>query len=469
MKVLGALGVALVLLTPASTANHEVAAATTTATFHPPVLVSADDSQTAAEPSIRAARDGTLYIVAPTGLGNVRTSNESGGADVIWRSVDKGKSWEFLGSFDNQQGGGDADIAPDHDGVLWGSGLTLVNTTGAISTDKGETWKTNPMNSLSTVVDRQWIETYKSEPFAFMTTGRLADSSMILSRLERAPGDVPVTSKTVTVSGSEPYQWPGEIAVDEKNDYVFVAYQTDTQPANRDKIMVARTDLQLESRELFHAATTTGDSFDSFVGLDVGLDGTVYVVWTERRPRGEGNLKGRTNSYLAASRDSGKSWSKPLRLNRTPRTTAFPWVVAGSKGRVAVTYYGARRRGPSPEKVSVPDRRPPRWKVWTSYSLNALSASPTYTETRATPARKWLHEGNVCTSGTGCAAGTRDLLDFFQIDLDPCGKMVITYTDNSRDQVTPQGRTSNAPELIAFVGQKGGPRFYARPLNPAIC
>jgi hypothetical protein len=110
----------------------------------------------------------------------------------------------------------------------------------------------------------------------------------------------------------------------------------------------------------------------------------------------------------------------------------------------------------------------PKWKVWTAYSFNAISADPDYRRKLATP--KAIHEGDVCTSGTGCATGTRDLLDFFQIDLDACGEMVIAYTDNSRDVVTVGGeRTENRPELISFVRQKSGKRFYGKPLNPDVC
>lgn len=467
--VAGALGTAL--LASATPAFDNDAAAATEMSFGAPVMVSADDSQTAAEPSIRGARDGSLYIVAPTGLGSVRTNNESGGGDVVWRSDDFGKTWQFLGSLDNQMGGGDADIAPDRDGVLWGSGLTLANTTGAISVNKGESWNSNPVNSLSAVVDRQWIETYRNEPFAFMTTGRIGDRSIILSRLERVPGDYPVASNTITVSDQRPYQWPGEISVDEKDGLVYVAYNTDgTEDSDiNDDILLARTDLQLGDQQLTKVATTRGDSFDSFVAVDVDQAGNVYVVWTERRPRGEAGKRGRTNSYLAISKDKGKTFGPPKRLNSIARTTVFPWVVAGSAGRVAVAYYGIRHRGSSPETVMLPERRIPRWKIYVAYSMNATSASPTYKETRATPAGYRLHEGNVCTSGTGCAAGTRDLLDYFQLDLDACGRIVIAYTDNSRDTVTKEGRSSNLPELIAYVGQKSGPRFYKQPLNEERC
>jgi hypothetical protein len=434
-------------------------------TFKRPVFVSdpEDPQQFAAEPSIRAARDGSLYIAAPTGLGNVRTDSESGGGDVIWRSDDGGRTWDFLGSLDNQQGGGDADIAPDHAGVLWGSGLTLANTTAAISTDNGENWTSNPVGSLSAVVDRQWIETYKAEPFAFMTTGEIGKGSIILSRLERLPGDIPAVSNTVTVSGADSYQWPGEIAVDERNDFVYVAYNTSAR--RKDDIVVARTDLNLGDAQKFKVTTTRGDSFDSFVGVDVDRAGNVYATWSERRRKGKNGKDGSTNSYVSVSKNSGKSWSDPIKLNRGPRTTTFPWLVAGSNGRVAIAYYGTNARGPSPENVTIKGRPVPKWRVWVAYSLNAADARPSYKEAAALAPAASLHEGDVCTSGTGCADGARDLLDFFQLDLDPCGKIVITYTDNSRDEVTVSGRGENGSELVSFIAQKGGPKFYKKPLN----
>lgn len=425
-------------------------------TFKEPVMVSANDDQTAGEPSIRSAPDGTLYIVAPSGLGNVRTDNESGGGDIIWRSGNGGKTWKFLGSLDNQQGGGDADVAVDTNGIIWGAGLTLANTTASISTDKGENFNVNPIGSLATGLDRQWIETYKDQPFAFLTTGEITNNSVILSRLERVPGDYPAVSNTVTVSGDDVYQWPGEIAVDEKSDHVYVAYNT--AGGKHDDIKVARTDLSLGNLALSKVTTTKGDTFDSFVGMDVDRAGNVYVTWTERRPA-KIKKRGRTPTYVAMSKNRGATWSPPLRVNKRANTTTFPWLVAGSKGRVAIAYYGIRQHGESPEKVVYPKRpSEPRWKVWVAYSLNADSANPTYIEKRATGR---LHEGNVCTSGTGCAPGTRDLLDFFQVDLNPCGRVVITYTDNSRDEVTKSGeRTLNKPELIAFVKQASGPRLY---------
>lgn len=465
-----AIPIALLVVLVASGSVAPSGAASAGATFAPPVRVSANEDQSAAEPSIRAARDGTLYISAPTGLGGARIQEKGRGGDLIWRSEDDGKTWQFLGNYDPAQGGGDSDIAPDRQGVLWASGLTLANTTVGISTDKGETFRNNAVGSLETVVDRQWIETYRAEPFAFLTTGQITDRRIILSRIERSAADYPVVTKTVTVSGDqEEYQWPGEIAVDEGAGLVYVAYNTDGEPVRNDKIVVTRSDLELDTNKRFVVTTTKGDSFDSFVAVDVDQAGNVYAVWTERRPQGEDGRRGRTHTYVAVSKDRGKSWSKPTKVNSTMRTTTFPWIVAGSKGRVAIAYYGIRQPAKSPEDVFPKGRKAlPKWKVWAAYSLNAHRADRTFTNKKAVPG--FIHEGNLCTSGTGCATGTRDLLDFFQIDLDPCGNMVITYTDNSEDEVQRDGtRTVNNPEYVSFVGQNGGPRLYAQPLNAQAC
>lgn len=444
--------------------------------FGKPVTVSANANQSAAEPSIRASRDGRLYIVAPQGLlSGVFRLNDNGGNDVIWRSNDGGKTWRFLGSYDQDAGGGDADIAPDPSGDLWGSGLTLANTTATYSTDRGNTWTVNPVGTLDTVVDRQWIDAYRGDT-AFLTTGEISPRQIILSRLTLTPGNIPAPSSPAVrlTQRDERYQWPGEIATDIKRALVYVGWNNSRDSLgdenfNRDDIVVARSDIDLSNRKHSVVTKTRGDSFDSFVAVDTDNRGNVYAVWTERRPKGKKGRRGWTNTYISVSSDKGKTWTRPQRLNnRRSRTTTFPWVVAGGGGKVAVAWYGTRRRGPSPEDVTRKKLRGPKWKVWVAYSFNAMGKNPRYK--RKLAVRKTIHEGNICTSGTGCASGTRDLLDFFQLDLDACGEIVIAYTDNSRDVVTAGGeRTKNRPELISFVRQNGGRRFYGKPLNRNIC
>src|SRR3712207_8101334 len=44
-----------------------------------------------------------------------------------------------------------------------------------------------------------------------------------------------------------------------------------------------------------------------------------------------------------------------------------------------------------------------------------------------------------------------DLADFFETAVDGNGCLVVTYTDNSRDEVVNGVRETNLPEFVAFV------------------
>jgi hypothetical protein len=115
--------------------------------------------------------------------------------------------------------------------------------------------------------------------------------------------------------------------------------------------------------------------------------------------------------------------------------------VAGEPGRIDIVYYATSTAGPSPE--TVPNTA--LWRVWLARSLNTTADTPTF---REGPATGFMHQGSICTSGTGCAAGTRDLLDFFQNDIDERGLANITYTDNLN---TPAAGADPHQEWITFV------------------
>jgi hypothetical protein len=153
---------------------------------------------------------------------------------------------------------------------------------------------------------------------------------------------------------------------------------------------------------------------------------------------------------LAVSTDRGQTWSKPRQVNKSPKTTTFPWIVAGEAGKIDIVYYGTSSTGPSPETVP----QSSTWKVYMAQSTNALSSKPTFTEAVASPP---IQRGSICTSGTGCAAGTRDLLDFFQVDVDRAGFANIAYTDNLN---TPPAGSDPHQEWITFVQQKDGTRLF---------
>lgn len=427
-------------------------------------IVDDNDARSSGEPSIRVAHDGTIYIVAPAGLSNPRSLPRpvGDGGNFSWRSDDGGETWNFLQT--TVIGGGDGDVVPGEGDLVYQSGLSLACVTVAVSEDRGETWVPNPIACSSTPVDdRQWNDVHDGSVYtAFGSIG--VDQLNVNRSLIEAPAVI--ANANVVIKGTD-HQWPGVLDVDPLEGTVYMAWQTEGAPndcddaasgcepldaskENPDVVKIAAiTDSDFAQGpaadpEQIVVASRPFDTFDGFVGIDVSPQGAIYVVWNERHPEVR-----ETWSMIASSKDQGATWTAPTRANAV-KTTAFPWVTAGDDGRVMVSYYGTDANGNSPETTNAD------WRVYNAFSDDG---GATFTESVVTSAP--MHSGTVCTSGTGCALGARDLVDFFETDVTPEGCLVVTYTDNSRDVLENGVRVTNNPEWIAFAKQTGGPSLLA--------
>ena len=148
-------------------------------------------------------------------------------------------------------------------------------------------------------------------------------------------------------------------------------------------------------------------------------NGKLFAAWSD------GHAVGFTSSG-----DQASTWSARLTVSSAPANTAiFPWVAAYN-GIVDVVYYGT---------ASASDLDPAA--SWHVYIAQLGSGSFTQTQVNANP----NHHGVICTGGTGCGPGTRNLLDLFQVAIDPVvSKAAIIYTD---DTIT----TSNSPPANNFA------------------
>jgi hypothetical protein len=57
-----------------------------------------------------------------------------------------------------------------------------------------------------------------------------------------------------------------------------------------------------------------------------------------------------------------------------------------------------------------------------------------------------MHQGAICTNGTGCATGTRNLAEYFAPGLSVDGKELILYSDEY----------NNATPVATFTRQTSG-------------
>ena len=140
-------------------------------------------------------------------------------------------------------------------------------------------------------------------------------------------------------------------------------------------------------------------------------NGNLYAVWSD----------GQTISF-ASSTDQGSHWTSSVAVNTAPATTAvLPWVAAYN-GTVDVVYYGT-------SAVSNLDPA----ADWHVYFARLSGGS--FTQTPVNVATN--HHGVICTGGTACGPGTRNLLDLFQVAIDPQNtKAAIIYVDDTQTTST---------------------------------
>ena len=100
-------------------------------------------------------------------------------------------------------------------------------------------------------------------------------------------------------------------------------------------------------------------------------------------------------------------------VERRGGTNTFPWITAGSDGRVDVAWYHTdddeRRR-----RVRRGHLTNAEWSVQLGQSLEPTRTTPAYSI--APRQRAPVKYGQICTNGLGCATGgDRSLGDFLQV------------------------------------------------------
>jgi len=95
---------------------------------------------------------------------------------------------------------------------------------------------------------------------------------------------------------------------------------------------------------------------------------------------------------------------------------------SGKPGRVDITWYESAHGLPGEE---LPDQ----WNVRLWESVTADGDAPAAVTVTLTPTPN--HTGSMCTSGTGCAAADRSLLDYFEMAIAPDGQPVVVWASST--------------------------------------
>ncbi|MGZ4332912.1 MAG: hypothetical protein ACXVRJ_01380 [Gaiellaceae bacterium] len=400
---------------------------------------SAKCRNSAAEPAIRADKAGELYASSENGLG---------GGTEAWRSLDGGRHYRALpspngvskaGGTGFAPGGGDTDLAVATKKNASGrynvyvSSLTSLNVDVSTSTNRGKTWRLNPVGAdVGGADDREWI----AADGATKLCVSYHDGEQNIEVNCSFDAAATFTQLASALDAGHAFQIGeneiGNLAIDPRTHDVFQTYSAITTASEiacapqpgvsagtcgyHGVYMAVSTDggRTFTDRAVYVNKHARVDYGHQFVNVSVDRAGNVYAVYTDDH-----------HVYYSFSTTHGSTWHGPFRISTPRGTQIFPWSTAGDAGKLDVVYYQTSYFS----SKRMPDTYPRKaaWTVGFAQNLRALRPGSAWVRQTATPI---IHFGGVCESGITCS-GNRDLYDDFGVAASPVtGLASIVYSDD---------------------------------------
>jgi BNR repeat protein len=410
------------------------------------------------EPGIAVASTGAFFLCAPNGAGF--------GTD-LWRSLDEGTTFEYLGtplapggpvvrSTTGDLGGGDCDMATDEgDRVylvdLWGGSSSIVS-----SNDQGMTWSGAPLSQLRSPMDRPWAvgglgdEVFVSgaqlQPSGFNNHGLSAPPVGGIWVARSVDGGRTFPQQVLAVENAGRLDLNGNLVV---GGGTLALLYTREVSASRLALMVATS---TDRGASWHSTTVAEQDFIPracfpvmiFPVIAPGGDGALFLAWTLQNP-----ATNRTDLFFASSPD-GQHWNAPRLLADREGTRLYPWISASPTGRVGVVWYESNVTtrydwvdplGPDGVQCEFKDAGDAEWHLHYAWSDDAAAPSANFTESLVQP--EILHRGPL-----GRPYAERIDLDFL-----PDGRAVVAYVGDvpqgtARLLVAVEAGGAEAPALV---------------------
>ena len=427
------------------------------------------------EPSIAADPTGTgdVYVVAPQSIPSVvngifqgdPSDPQDGTSGVsFWASRDDARTFPEVSLTGSALGGGDSDVEVSLAHTLYVADLEAADAAICISHDRGKSFD-NCNSGLAAdhagpEDDREWltrgtkpgelyltyhdftagfpiIEKSTDDGNSFSPCGNLIDPGGPAAQTYNPVDGTLVSKPVVGADGS-----------------VYVEFST-TDPSGNggygDLYMaVAKGGCNGQFTNYRIFADKDADFANIFQWLTSDGAGNLYLVGAGKTGAGQSA----TNVWLFASRDQGRTWSAPIQVNPPNlKGNALPTVTGGQAGdELSVGWFGSTVSGDLNDKTNV-------WRYYVGTSFTG-GQSWSYTTATSDP----MHYGQICTGGTACGSGNRNLLDFSSVTLDPktgCPLYAIPG-DPQNNNPTAKDPHHDSGNAWAYVGyQTSGPCLTA--------
>jgi hypothetical protein len=362
----------------------------------------------------------------------------------------------------------------------------ILQTHLAYSDDRGANWTVNELAAINPqLIDRPWLAVDPDKGSAtsdhvYIAYHDFTDSQIYVAASPNG-GDTfgPSIPASAGVNTSVPTPTlppfadsfcntvPSGIEVDPETHQVYVQWLTADPVANTTegcnvtmiqnfhKVWVARSDdfgATWNANPVYNGAPTENAS-DIFATLAVddsrapGVSGNVYSAFADNRLAAD-----HFDIWFTHSSDQGATWAPVVKANSDGGTHFFPWIAAGTTGRVDFIWLN------TPDNVPVDGPNGSRWYVTFAQTVNGTAATPKFQQTSASS--NVIHVGGICVNGIFCSlnGGNRDLADSISIAIDRGGSAGLAWTDQDSEWHGPRHITygCNTSQQSAIAGANPG-------------
>lgn len=481
-------------------------------------MVVVDQQRPGFEPDVKVNSRGRFFTSIPFGFSTTssfvwRSTDHGNTYQLVPGNVGTGKPSTCVGGGDT-----DLFIDP-RNALYFSDLQGLSNISNSVSTDGGKTWSTNCAGAPNSPDDRMWFTGTGSLANGnlllyqdFDQVGTSADptstgGNQLVETLSTNGTDfVPVINPNVSptncagtavdcVTDNEGIS--GNQVIDPKTGNVFIAHTSlnGNSQGGTPGVEVAEGKIDTSNPAAPIASWSESPNLDgalcptrscvtasgyptelageNFASIARDTAGYLYVTFTAgpidhtASSSTVGQLTAPEQIYVVRSRQPATSsdpstitWTTPQRITGPGRgisagTNTFPWITAGTRGRIAVAYYHTSATSDG-GAFGAANLSTAEWTVQVAQSLNAAGANPSYSHAAVSDGP--IKYGQICTNGIGCATGgDRSLGDFLQVTYDQHGALLVSYVDDSSGNV--QAGEDTGPEVISR--QTSGPGLLA--------
>ena len=220
-------------------------------------------------------------------------------------------------------------------------------------------------------------------------------------------------------------------------------------------------------------------SGDNDPAVGIGAGGRVFLAYTASNKHIRAAVSDDRGETFKFDQDIGIGVEIAPGTMGNITASVFPAAVGGDNNRAAIFFLGTGSTNPNdptgtdgePTGAGASNGPQDDFKgTWYPYLATTINGGQNWSVVRAGDA---VQQGVICTNGTTCPSGTRNLLDFNDVQVDRQGRVLAGYADgcvtntcvnrppNTSTRLQNDRIGTRAAQVATIIRQVSGPRLFS--------